>query len=288
MPEGPEVRSIVDVLDSLLTGSSVGCKTTHLIEIRIGLKSKFYHRFPGRELIQFPLKLQRVTCKGKQIFFVLQADDGANYYLNSTLGMSGRCVLVPEKHSDLILVWGRIHKSSKVILKFCERYLYYDDTRHFGNLSFLTETQYQAKLKTLGPDILAENVTWETWYTCLMKGTRPNHQICKVLMDQSVISGIGNYLKAEILYRAKIRPDRLVRDLTLENLEILRQISLHTIRASYQVKGLTVESYWDPLGNRGTFQVLIYQKTVDPNGYPVIKSTFKDKRTTHWCPTIQI
>ena len=285
MPEGPEVRSIVDVLHSLLTE---GCKAVSLIDIRLSPKSKFNDRFPGRELLQFPLKLQLVTCKGKQIFFILQAEDGLKYYLNSTLGMSGRWVLAPEKHSDLVLVWGRIHRSPKLTIKFCERYLYYDDMRHFGNLSFLTEAQYQAKLKTLGPDLLAENVTWETWYTCLMKGTRPNHQICKVLMDQSVVAGIGNYLKAEILYRAKIKPDRLVSELTLEELEILRQVSLYIIRASYQAKGLTVESYWDPLGNRGKFQVLIYQKAVDPNGHPIIKSKFKDKRTTHWCPNVQI
>ena len=120
MPEGPEVRSIVDVLDGLFKGQS-------LVEIRISPSSKFYNKFPGQNLLQFPLKLLQVTCKGKQIFFVLQAVNGVNYYLNSTLGMSGRWVLAPEKHSDLVLVWGRIHCSDNLRIKFCERYLYYDD-----------------------------------------------------------------------------------------------------------------------------------------------------------------
>ncbi len=281
MPEGPEVRTIVDVLHQQLVGKT-------LLSITVTSKSKFYPLVSNQSLVKLPLKLIDIKVKGKQIFFVLLDKQSQLIYLNSTLGMTGRWLFEPNKYSDIWFDWGNIIYSSKHTLIIKKIRTYYDDQRHFGNLKFLTEEDYQLKLNKLGPDILAENVSWDDWYFSLTKGSRQNHQICKVLMNQEAISGIGNYLKSEILYRAKIKPDRLVKDITPDELNLLRVTSIQTIRESYIAHGLTLESYWDPNGRIGTFNKLIYKEKLDPNGHKVISSKFSDGRTTYWVPEIQI
>ncbi len=273
MPEGPEVRTIVDELNRHL-------KNFSLIGVKIDVKSRFYTGFPGSNLFSFPLKLKKVSCKGKQIFFHLLAIDGNIIYLNSTLGTMGKWVYKPENHSDMMLVW----ESKDLINRVA---IYFDDQRHQGYLSLFTEDQYQNKLNKLGPDLLTENVSWELWYKCMTKNTRCNQQICKVLMNQAIVSGIGNYLKAEILYYAKIRPNRLVGDLSNDELNLIRLYSMKLIRESYQCGGLTIKTYWDPNGKRGTFTTLVYNKLTDNYQNPVIKSKFADNRTTQWCPNVQ-
>ena len=84
-------------------------------------------------------------------------------------------------------------------------------------------------------------------------------------MDQKVISGIGNYLKAEALYRARIHPLATVGDLDDDDLEALRVASLTCIRQSYAAKGATLRDYRLPDGTPGeaTFEFLCYGNRYD-------------------------
>jgi len=114
-----------------------------------------------------------------------------------------------------------------------------------------------------------------------------NKQICDYLLDQKRISGIGNYLRSEILYRSRIRPDRSLKNLSDEELELLRIESIKTVRESYDSHGLTIRSYSDLYGNKGTFICQVYNRTEDPYGNPIRTDTFKDGRTIHWVPSLQ-
>jgi len=168
----------------------------------------------------------------------------------------------------------------------------------YANTASLT-----VKLAELGPDLLAtallysghrpvsgtiDPVSPEIWLQKLRNPRIPNKQVGDFLMEQKYISGIGNYLRAEILYHAKIRPDRALSSLTHLETETLYRYALKTIVESYSYGGLTIENYWSPDGRRGTFPKQVYGKTEDPYGNPVVTNSTKGDRTVHWVPAVQI
>src|SRR5690606_16237701 len=95
--------------------------------------------------------------------------------------------------------------------------LYFNDVRNFGNMEITNNIEIlNNKLNSLAPDFLKEDFTNNEFHQMIvsyvhvnnkLSQARMNKEIVKVLMDQNSIgSGIGNYLVAEILFKAKISP----------------------------------------------------------------------------------
>jgi len=264
MPEGPEVKTVVDSLNATL-------KNAQVIKVEQLPTSRYYNIWIKDKKPQVPFIIKEVKSKGKHIFFHLN-----NGYLHSHLIMTGKWLWTEGKYTRI-----KFHLNDG-------RVLYYDDQRRWGHLDWMNQTQYEAKLKTIGIDLLSEKIGLTQWKKIMRnKRLKKNKQICDLLMSQKYISGIGNYLKAEILYRAKIKPNRTLIDLTEKELEDLYQISLETIKASYESKGLTIATYETPDGQRGCFELMVYNQKVDPLGNEVVKETFQDGRVTHWVPAVQ-
>lgn len=279
MPEGPEVRTICTVLSPIISG-------TILNKIEWSQKSKRHKLIDDYHKLPLPCTIQGITCRGKKIFFILETSLGLAF-ITSTLGMSGRWCWDKANNSHLWLELG-------------DKKLWYDDARHFGNLELWLDYEAMMKKvrKEIGPDLLAyalerrladkeEEITKARWREVIKNQRIARQQVCQFLMDQKRFSGIGNYLKAEVLYRSGLAPDRTLASLALEEVDRLRTVCLETICASFLAGGLTVSTYWDPDGTKGQFQVYVYGKTYDPEGNPVIRETFKDGRTTYWCPKKQ-
>jgi len=171
--------------------------------------------------------------------------------------------------------------------------LYYDDVRSFGKLNLLTPEEYTTKINKIGPDLLSDVIDPKEWRNKLKNGRIKNKMICDYLMEQSYFSGIGNYLKSDILYICKIKPDRPVSGLSDVEIDLLLKVSLETIRESYSHGGLTIENFWSPDGTRGTYPTKVYNRATDDNGLTVHKikcikaSGTEDTRTTHWVPEVQ-
>ena len=109
-------------------------------------------------------------------------------------------------------------------------------------------------------------------------------------MNQKVISGVGNYIKAESLWYSRINPHAFIKDLTDKNLETLDQAIRFVINKSYDEQGATIQSYYTFDGDSGsaTQGFVVYGRDKDYNGHSVIKETTLDKRTTHWVKERQI
>jgi formamidopyrimidine-DNA glycosylase len=128
--------------------------------------------------------------------------------------------------------------------------------------------QYKKYISTFGPDIMKE-MTCDEFKTQIIK--KPSWEITKVLLEQKIISGIGNYIKAEALYICGIAPHRRIHTLTNDELQKLF--------CCLQI--ICEESYHD------RYEMVVYQKLYDPLGNPVITQTFSDQRTTYWVPLVQ-
>jgi len=234
-----------------------------------------------------PRKIIKVESRGKKILFYLEQndEDEEKIIIGNELLMSGHW-------SKERVKWTRF----SMVLDGGNTF-YFSEPRPFGRTRALfTSEQKDKYLSRVGPDLLKNVIPKEEWaerYRAMTKRKRKNARpvlICDALLEQPIFSGIGNYLRADIMYAAKIRPDKPVQDMTDEELEILRVAAHMLIRKSYQSKGLTVRDYHDIDGSSGKYVTLVYNRKTDALGNPVVKSKFKGKnptRNVHWVPAVQ-
>jgi len=298
MPEGPEVKIITEFLHQQTQGWYLSSDSP----VEHDDRSKYLNNSSSfLKLRGWYLLVVRVFCRGKQIFFELRgtkktksntSELSTYFYLNSTLGTEGKWVsaeqhrsesqhdksLADPKHSNLWLNLVRGDETKR---------LYFNDVRHQGNFFIFDATEFTTKWNQIGPDMLSEKVKYEDYEQVISRSRLKQKQICDFLLAQQYFSGVGNYLKAEILYESRIRPDRVLGDLTDDEKYLLWRVSRTLIRESYTQGGKTIRSFYRPDGRTGNFIVLVYGHKKDPNGRKVVQNTFKDKRNTYWVPSVQ-
>ncbi len=267
MPEGPEVRIIVDQLNHLLQNSEL---------LSIEITSGRYSKKAPDNFTNFssclPLKIKEVKCKGKFIWFEL---DG--WYIFNTLGMSGGWKLESEKHSHLTWLTNKAT-------------VYFTDMRNFGTFKFIkNKSELDKKLKELGTDALSPDYTLDYVKKVLGEKKSQTKTLAGILMNQKKFCGIGNYLKSEILYASKLSPHRTLESLTSDDITTLFHQSKKIIQASYDNGGGSAGDFSDLNKKKGSykFKFQVYGRSLDPLGNKVKKETTQDKRTTHWVPTVQ-
>jgi DNA-formamidopyrimidine glycosylase len=279
MPEGPEVKSVAVSLNDKI-------KDLFITQIEIDNLSR-YHRNPSLQnsldKLKFPLNILHVYSKGKKILFECVDLEGSKFYLVSALAMSGRWQYFKGKHSGIKMVLFKVTDKS-LIHKYD---LFFDDQRHFGSLIVTSEEDLHLYLKGVGPDLLSEDVGFDTYKSVITLPRLKNKEIGWFLLQQKYFSGIGNWIRAEILYECKIAPFRKLKELSDKDIENLYHWSIKILKDAFKVKGLTISNYIDPDGNYGTYNVKVYMRKKDPKGNTVITSRFSDKRTIHWVPEIQ-
>ena len=181
-----------------------------------------------------------------------------------------------------------VNNHSRVKFSLNDGDVYFSDVRNFGTLKFEKSAEkLKKKLFALGPDMLSEKISDEEFIQRIRK--RKNKLICQALMDQKVISGVGNYLKAECLYYAKISPYEKCNTLTDDQLIILHTTIRQIINLSYQSGGATIKNYANLDGKIGKYsrRFAVYNQKSDPEGRVVVKEKTPDGRTTHWVPEVQ-
>lgn len=140
-------------------------------------------------------------------------------------------------------------------------------------------------LPNLGPDILEIELTSHEWACIFAKnGGKVLHAL---LLEQKIISGIGNYLKSDICYEARVLPDRKVSSLSPWEVEALRVAAHKIIRESYACGGLTIKSYWSPDGSTGKYPARVYNRRVDNYGQKIVYAKIGG-RGTYYVPGYQV
>lgn len=288
MPEGPEVTVIAKGLQKLL-------KNQYLHQIDFDQPKARYNNkkpigYPDFEK-ELPLKIHDVQMKGKFIYFIFQND----WYLYNTLGMSGGWYHKKKNNTCCFIEYSDDKKqTSNENNKKKHNKLWFDDQRHFATFKFVKgKAELEKKLKTIGPDLLNSVINEDEF---VKKYRKYNHKIIDVVLnDQKVFSGIGNYLKAEILYLARISPHAKISNIPDEKLKELLKSIVDRITASYKVGGASVEHYSDLNCNEGKFHKYfqVYKQKKDPLGNTVIservsKPNDPKSQKTYWVPSVQI
>lgn len=230
MPELPEVETIRRQLQANIVGQTI--KSVQVLYSKvvqgIGVK-KFEHDLAGK-------KIKEIGRRGKLILIRLAGDKTLVVHLK----MTGRLLLVkkgtaPEKHTGVVFVF----KSGKQ--------LFYDDMRRFGFVKIMDE----AKLK-LGIDFFDQSMGLKKFKELV--GSRSGSQIKPLLMDQSLIAGIGNIYAQEACFAAKVNPLRKVSSLSDKELGGLYKGLSVVMKSAIKAGGSSVDAgYRDAFSRQGRF-----------------------------------
>lgn len=271
MPEGPEVAITSQYLDSKMRGKQ-------LTDIKV--LSGRYKRTPMTGLASLkralPLKVLEVNSRGKFMWFNLEE----RFDIWNTFGLTGMWRLEKDTYA-------------RIELKMGNKSFYFSDMRNFGTMKVSKDkAALMTKLRSLTPDFLRDPVN-------LSKINQYDTPVAALLMDQTKLgSGLGNYLVAESLYRARLSPHRLGSSLTRAEIKRLEDAIKYTIKLAYKDNhvGYMAQLEYDvkkinyhpevKLG-KDTFQFNVYQQKTDPKGRKVIADEIVPGRYTYWCPSIQ-
>ena len=264
MPECAECKILVDQLNENFAGQDI-------LNVEV-VGGRFAHEgLPGLTGLQLPLMNTQFHNKGKFIYWTF--DQNKAFFI--TLGMTGG--------------FGPKEKHSAIKFTFSKTDIYFNDPRHFGTVKLdKNKSDLKDKLLTFGWDPLQENLDMAK---LLPRFRKNNHKsIAEVLLDQSVIAGNGNYLRAEELYLSQINPFRLVQSLSDQELTTICQNVIVAVHGAYSKGGATLATYTDMHGNRGTYskEFLVYRKKSDPYGNPVTSTKAPDGRTIHYVKSVQL
>ena len=268
MPEGPELKVMCDNLNQILDNTSI-------IDINI-LSGRYYPQEKNPKNFnelknQLPLKLKEINVKGKLLYFIFEN----NWVILNTMGMSGRWTNTFQKHSHIEL----IHENGK---------LWFTDIRRFGTIKILKDIKLLTKkLDSLGPDMLNSNITCDEFLEIMKKHKKKN--ITKVLMNQSIISGCGNYIKSESLYRSRISPHNKIEDIDVTKIKNLFYEMKKVMNDSYKSQGATISTYYNINDQEGKykFEFQVYGRVTDDLSNKIIREKTLDGRTSYWVKSIQ-
>lgn len=215
-------------------------------------------------------------------FLLIHLDNG--YTIISHLRMEGKYKVSSDVNA--------IDKHSHAIFSLDDgQMLIYNDVRKFGRMQLWpTDRLFENKsLKKLGPEPLSDEFTFENIKPRVIKHRK---DIKTVLLDQSVMSGLGNIYVDEVLWQAKIHPETPANHLTDEDIKIIIKHANDEIRLAIQSGGSTVRSYLDANGHKGNMQdrLQVYGKEglPCPRCQTTIEKIKVGGRGTHFCPHCQV
>jgi formamidopyrimidine-DNA glycosylase len=280
MPELPEVETTVrglrkKVLNLVITDVWTDLKTKDKRKNDTIANPKYFLNF-------------KKEIKNKKI---LSIDRIAKNILINLSGKTAKTILIHMKLTGY-LFYGKnpnIKFAHVVFTLSNKHYLVFSDMRKFGKITLLdTQDKENSKhLKNLGPDPLDKNFTVQKLTEVLNK--KKNGKIKTVLLDQSIIAGIGNIYSDEILWCAGISPERKVSKIKKEEFEKILTCAKKILAKGIKFGGDSMSDYKNIDGLPGEFQLQhqAYQRTGEKcrkkgcNG--VIIRKVINNRSAHFC-----
>lgn len=211
-----------------------------------------------------------------------------NYHLPTTKAE----VRFGAGHPSDSLVGALPDKSTRVTIKFTDgSNLFFNDQRKFGWVRLMPtiEVPNIDFMKKVGPEPLEADFTQSIFRDRTRRRAKSN--IKAVLLDQTVLAGVGNIYADESLWGAKIHPTTVVSTLSDQRLNKLYDVLLAVLRLSIEKGGSTDKNYVNAEGKKGSYLSFanVFRKEGQPCsrcGTTIIKTRVAG-RGTHLCPNCQ-
>lgn len=237
MPELPEVRTVANFLNRNLVNKTI-------IETEC-----FFEKMVWRNKIEDFIKksenqrILKVFNYGKYLMFEFPTQ-----IMISHLRMEGKWSITSKE----VNIYNKSHLRLQFKLSDGD-YLKYYDSRKFGTIEIWNKDEYlkMSRMDKLGPEPLNNQPSFAYLKT---KAKKSNTLIKAFILDQSVLCGIGNIYANEILFSAKINPERITKTLTDNELKLIIKYSNEILQKSIDMKGTSIHSYKSGDGEIGQFQ----------------------------------
>lgn len=285
MPELPEVQTIVSELTKKISGKKIAAVSV-LADKSINLsQAVFINKILGKKVLG-------VHRRAKMILIELTGSD----WLLIHLKMTGQLVYVPKQGKIVtgghpIAVTAELpNKSTRVFFEFQDgSILYFNDTRRFGWVRFVDQQKKNEEVSKYGLEPLETDFTLGAFTAILNR--YPNRKIKQVLLDQSLIAGIGNIYADEAVFAAGVLPSRPAGK--INELEITKLFNAITkiLKLSIKHGGTTARDYVRSDGSKGGMikYLRVYGRANKKchGCHNMIIKTKINGRGTHYCGACQ-
>lgn len=287
MPELPEVETLKNDLAEVLVGKTIADVEVRLPKMVKSPYRSFRHGLKNRTI-------SSLARRGKLL--IIELNDGDQFILIH-LKMTGQLVY---KHGPRVLAGGHSQSSmlvdnlpnkySHVIWHFADgAKLFFNDLRQFGYVKLVTAQEKEDELSLYGVEPLAAVFT-PMVLTDRLKKRRVALKL--VLLNQSVIAGLGNIYVDEACFLASVRPTRRSDRLTKNEILRLHRSIQRIIKTAIKHRGTTFSDYRDASGREGNFirRLRVYGRVGEScvrcqKG--IIKKVIVGGRGTAYCPQCQ-
>jgi len=272
MPEGPEIWNTADTLRDALQS-----KIITDIHFAFDELKEFEPKLKGKQV-------KDVQARGKALLTFFEGDR-VMYSHNQLYGkwMVRKKGQQPDTNRTLRVA---IHNHEQ------SAYLYSASEIEVLNRAEVSDHSY---IKKLGPDVLHPDTTYDDIIKQYHCDEFQNRKLTTLLLDQGFISGIGNYLRSEIMFYAAVNPQQKLKQYTADEKEALAKATVKLTQRSYETGGITndpsiVEALKRENAGRKEFRHFVYKRT-DNRCHKCGSVIEEDKtggRKIYFCPNCQL
>jgi len=202
---------------------------------------------------------------------------------------NGKTILIHMKMTGHLLFNNKDKFVHVIFILSNNKYLAFSDARKFGKITLLdTKTMHDSRhLKNIGPDPLSKNFTLKEFEERLKR--KLSGKIKTVLMDQTIIAGIGNIYSDEILWRTNVHPERRISKIKEIEFKKMFKVMQKTLIKGINFGGDSMSDYRNLFGEKGRFQLHheAYRRTGEKcrknNCKGIIKRKMINGRSAHFC-----
>jgi len=275
MPELPEVETVKEALKLRIKGAII---TDFSITFEKMLKNSDAIDFRTRVLGQEIVDIHR---RGKYLIF-----DLSDYRLLSHLRMEGKYFYKGAGES----LGERKHVHAKFLLSDGSE-LWYEDVRKFGTFHLYevgVDLEKTASFSVLGLEPFDAGFTTEYLMAGIAGKKKP---IKSLLLDQSVVCGLGNIYVDEVLFMARVHPTKKSGELTREEARSVVKYTKEILKRAIELKGTTIKTFTSEHGASGEYQneLKVHTRKGEqcPTCFAAIEKIKVGGRGTYFCPICQ-
>ncbi|MFA6525979.1 MAG: DNA-formamidopyrimidine glycosylase [Candidatus Buchananbacteria bacterium] len=302
MPELPEVQTIVSELDEKISRKIISAVEVFKYKSVRPMNKKFVQGIVGKKIIGVARRAKMIIIElaGKKYLLIhLKMTGQLVYQSKSGKGVSGgHPIPVPAKVRQIqaypmsgeIKDAGLPSKFTRVSFDFKDgSKLFFNDIRRFGWIKLVDEKSYLEETGKYGIEPLSEDFTLKNFKGKLRR--YPNRKIKQVLMDQSLIAGVGNIYADEAAFAARVMPTRPAISLTEKEIKALHQAIPRILKLAVKMKGTSADTYITTSGEEG--KMMKHLKVYGRPGQKcrgcagTIHKMKVGGRGTHYCPACQ-
>jgi formamidopyrimidine-DNA glycosylase len=290
VPELPEVEVTRKSLAPFMVGRRIrAVRTTADSYLFLTPPTRLRRRLCGR-------RIESLDRHGK--YLTTSLDDGGRLVIH--LGMTGQLFCAEATSVRLLSVTARnalapeaqrsfrpdSHTHLRLEFEDGSPEVYLRDVRKFGKVFWLAPGEAHSRLDRLGPDAL--DARGEILFRAGRKRRVPIKQL---LLDQSLLAGVGNIYADEALFLSGVRPTRRAGRVTRDECDRLAEAVRRVLHRSIETGGSSIRDYVAPDGSDGSYQLErhVYARTGEPCfrcGSPICRKVIA-QRGSHYCPTCQ-